>query len=114
MGAEDLDNIEVAIAALAVAPDLRVVLRAGDDDVVAETRSLLRIGEVCNVSALTALAVTLGLVGQSPHVVFSRDSHLGAVSAASPEADAALDAERHLSRTRCDCAPNPKAETLQS
>ena len=46
MGSEDLDNIEVAIAALALAPDLRVVLRAGDDDVITETRSLFRIGEV--------------------------------------------------------------------
>ncbi|MGW0816978.1 NAD-binding protein [Streptomyces viridiviolaceus] len=30
MSTEDLDNLEVAIAALAVAPDLRVVIRAGD------------------------------------------------------------------------------------
>src|SRR5665811_1505361 len=71
MGSEDLDNIEVAIAALALAPDLRVVLRAGDDDVITETRSLFRIGEVRDVSALTAFAVTLGLVGKTPRVVLS-------------------------------------------
>lgn len=49
MGADDLDNVEVAIAALAVAPELGVVLRAGESDVIAETRSLFSIGEVCDV-----------------------------------------------------------------
>lgn len=57
MGSEDLDNIEVAIAALAVAPDLKIVLRAGDSGIAAETRSLFRIGDVRDVSAATALAI---------------------------------------------------------
>jgi len=109
MGAEDLDNIEVAIAALAVAPDLRVVLRAGDDDVVTETRSLFRIGEVCNVSALTALAVTLGLVGQSPRVVYARGDHLGVVPDANPGGGTAPDAELHASRPRCGCGAPPES-----
>jgi voltage-gated potassium channel Kch len=103
MGAEDLDNIEVAIAALAVAPDLRVVLRAGDDDVITETRSLFRIGEVRNVSALTAFAVTLGLVGQTPRAVYARGHQLGAVPFAVPGAGTILDAELHSSVSRCDC-----------
>ena len=76
MGADDLDNIEVAIAALAVAPALRVVLRAGEDDVIAETRSLFRIGQVCDVSALTAHAVTLSLIGNDSRMVFSRDHEI--------------------------------------
>ena len=58
MSAQDLDNIKVAITALAVAPQIRLVLRAGDDDVIAETRSLFRIGQVRDVSALTSDAVT--------------------------------------------------------
>jgi voltage-gated potassium channel Kch len=70
MGADDLDNIEVAIAALAVAPDLRVVLRAGEDDVIAETRSLFRIGQVRDVSALTAFAVTASLAGEPSRTVY--------------------------------------------
>ena len=58
MGAEELDNVEVAIAALASAPELRIVLRAGDsDDVITETRSLFPIGAVVDISALTAQAV---------------------------------------------------------
>src|SRR5450759_3274518 len=103
MGAEDLDNIEVAIAALAVAPDLRVVLRAGDDDVITETRSLFRIGEVRNVSALTAFEVTLGLVGQTPRAVYARGHQLGAVPFAVPGSGTILDAELHSSVSRCDC-----------
>lgn len=57
MGSQDLDNVSVALAALVVSPELRIVLRAGDDDVISETRSLFRIGQVCDVSALTAAAV---------------------------------------------------------
>jgi len=103
MSAEDLDNIEVAIAALAVAPDLRVVLRAGDDDVITETRSLFRIGEVRNISALTAFAVALGLTGRTPRAVYARGHQIGAVPTAGPGAGAVLDAELHSSATRCDC-----------
>jgi hypothetical protein len=103
MGANDLDNVAVAIAALAVAPELRVALRSGDDDVITETRSLMRIGEVCNVSALTAYAVTLGLVGKPPSVVYSRGIQLGFVPFALPGEDATAGAELHSSRPRCDC-----------
>ena len=107
MGAEDLDNIEVAIAALAVAPDLRVVLRAGDDDVITETRSLFRIGEVRDISALTAFAVTLGLVGKTPRAVFARGHQLGAVPFAVAGSGTPLDAELHSSASRCDCTGPP-------
>lgn len=85
MGADDLDNVEVAIAALAVAPDLRVVLRAGENDVISETRSLFGIGQVRDVAALTAAAVALSLLGEPPHAVYSIpagvaafDGHTGA------------------------------------
>jgi voltage-gated potassium channel Kch len=73
MGASDLDNIEVSIAALAVAPQVPVVLRAGEDDVIAETRSLFRIGEVRDVSALTAAAVAHSLAEPQPTAVFAQD-----------------------------------------
>lgn len=101
MGAEDLDNVEVAIAALAVSPDLRVVLRAGDDDVFTETRSLLKLGEVRNVSALTAFAVTLGLVGKAPGPVYSRGHRLGTV----PDPGAIRDDKLHSPQSRCRCRP---------
>jgi hypothetical protein len=76
MGADDLDNIEVAIAALAVAPDVRIVLRAGEDDVIAETRSLFTIGQVRDVSALTAFAVTSSLAGEPPQTVYLKGSQV--------------------------------------
>ena len=78
MGSDDLDNVEVAIAALAVAPDLRVVLRAGEGDVINESQSLFSIGQVRDVSALTALAVTRGLVGSPPASVFQQGHRVAA------------------------------------
>ncbi|MDQ1538661.1 MAG: hypothetical protein QOE58_3054 [Actinomycetota bacterium] len=107
MGAKDLENVAVAIAALAVTPDLRVVLRSGDDDVITETRSLMRIGEVCDVSALTAYAVTLGLVGQPPSVVYGQDHQLGAVPFGVSRTDVPPEVELHTSRSRCDCTTTP-------
>lgn len=74
MGSEDLDNVEVAIASLAVAPGLRVVLRAGDDAVISETRSLFRIGQVRHVSALSAAAVTSAVLDATPRHVY-QDGH---------------------------------------
>jgi len=54
MASNDLDNVEVALAARAVAPGLRVVVRAGEDPLITETSSLLRIGHVIDVSTATA------------------------------------------------------------
>lgn len=73
MSAVDLDNVEVAIAASAIAPDIPIVLRAGEDEVIAETRSLFRIGEVRDVSALTAAAVSQSMAGAAPIAVFAYD-----------------------------------------
>jgi hypothetical protein len=56
------DNIAVAIAALALDPDARVILRAGTDDAIEETRSLFHIGSVVDVNGLTASFVTQALV----------------------------------------------------
>lgn len=78
MGSNDLDNVEVAINALAVAPDLRVVIRAGEDEVIAETRSLFRIGQVRDVSSLTAGAVALGVLGADPLAVYARGHGIAA------------------------------------
>jgi len=101
MGADELDNIEIAIAALAAAPDLRVVLRAGDDDVIAESRSLFRIGQVRDVSALTAHAVTLSLLGRPPRIVSCT------ASGSSPIPKRTCRPPKHR-RTRADApAPTP-------
>jgi voltage-gated potassium channel Kch len=70
MGSDDLDNVEVIIAARAVAPAVRMVLRAGEGDVVKESRSLFRIGQVRDVSALTAAAVARALLDAEPGLVY--------------------------------------------
>lgn len=55
------DNIAVAVSALGVNPDVTVILRAGTDDAVEETRSLFPIGSVVDVNGLTARFVTEAL-----------------------------------------------------
>jgi voltage-gated potassium channel Kch len=83
MGSDDLDNVEVAITALAVSPDLRIVLRAGENDVIAETRSLFRIGQVRDVAALTAATVTLSILGEPPRTVYATHTGIGAFDGSS-------------------------------
>ena len=57
MGSDDLDNVAVAVTANAVAPATRVVLRAGEHEAIAETRSLLPLGTTRDVTALGATYV---------------------------------------------------------
>ena len=63
-GSLERDNIAVAVSALALKPTARVVLRAGTDDAIEETRSLFHIGSVVDVNGLTAAFVTQSLTGQ--------------------------------------------------
>jgi hypothetical protein len=63
------------VTARAVSENIRVVMRAGNHDVIAETSSLFRIGRVCDVTSLTATFVTRVLLGGSPRVV-ARDQGL--------------------------------------
>lgn len=95
MGSNDLDNIEVAIAASSVAPRVPIVLRAGENDVIAETRSLFRIGEVRDVSGLTAVAVVETLAGAEPLAVFVEEARVVVLDERG---------EHRVSATvRCDC-----------
>lgn len=98
MGADELDNVAVAITALSVAPDLRIVLRAGENEVIAETRSLFHIGEVRDVTALTTAAVTLSITGQPWQTVYASDHDLLAY----PALDSASAAP-----VRCECDGTP-------
>lgn len=81
MGSDDLDNVEAIIAARAVAPAVRMVLRAGEGDIVRESRSLFRIGQVRDVSGLTAAVVTRALVGGSPSLAYQRGDEIRVVTA---------------------------------
>ncbi len=51
---DDHVNVEISVAATAISEHLRVVLRAGDDDAVTETRALFHIGVVRDVNRLAA------------------------------------------------------------
>jgi voltage-gated potassium channel Kch len=63
VGSDDLDNIAVAVAAHAVAPGTRVVLRAGEHEAIAETRSLLPLGTTRDVTGLSATYLVARLLG---------------------------------------------------
>lgn len=98
VGSEERDSIAVALAATAVAPGLRVVIRAGADDAIDETRSLFPIGPVVDVNGLTAAYVSRALLGDEPYAVVSRGDLvlclLGTTSAPVSQRSVAL---------RCDC-----------
>lgn len=69
VGSQELDNIAVAVAAHAVAPEIRVVLRAGEDEAIAETRSLLPLGLTRDITRTSAAYVTAQLTGAAPRRV---------------------------------------------
>jgi Trk K+ transport system NAD-binding subunit len=75
VGSDDLDNVAVAVTANAVAPDTRVVLRAGEHEAIAETRSLLPLGTTRDVTALGATYVVARLLGTAATAVVVHDDH---------------------------------------
>jgi siroheme synthase (precorrin-2 oxidase/ferrochelatase) len=70
--ADDLENISIAMAARAIAPDLRVVLRAGDGRLANETRSLFRIGVVRDVHRIAAALLAAHATGSDARSVVCR------------------------------------------
>ncbi|MGI9197564.1 MAG: NAD-binding protein [Candidatus Nanopelagicales bacterium] len=60
------DNIAIAVSALAVNPGSKIILRAGVDDAIEETRSLFHIGSIVDVNGLTARFVTDALHHRAP------------------------------------------------
>ena len=80
LGSEDLDNVAVVINALAVAPDVRTVLRAGEGTAVTETTSLFRIGQVNDVAVMTAAWVCASVRGERPLVAWSGAHRFGVLT----------------------------------
>lgn len=70
-GSAEWDNIAVAVSALALAPDTRLVIRAGSGDAIEETQSLFHIGAVVDVNGLTASFVTAAMMGLAPYAVIA-------------------------------------------
>jgi hypothetical protein len=95
LGSEDLDNIAVVINALAVAPEVRTVLRAGEGTAVTETTSLFRIGTVSDVAVMTAAWVCASVDGEEPRVAWSGAHRVGVFTAAG-------DRRREVP-SRCSC-----------
>lgn len=95
LGSDDLDNVAVVISALALAPGVQTVLRAGEDPAVEETTSLFRIGRVADVSAMTAAWVCTSVRGQRPIVAYA---HVDLVGVLSEHGD-----RRRPTPTRCRC-----------
>lgn len=60
---EDLTNIAACVAARALAPQLRIVLRAGDGDVTAESQALFRLGTACDVLRLAGAVLAAAATG---------------------------------------------------
>jgi voltage-gated potassium channel Kch len=65
VGSDDLDNVAVALAAQGVSPTTRVILRAGEQEAIAETKSLVSLGTTRDVTALATAYVVDRLVGDS-------------------------------------------------
>jgi Trk K+ transport system NAD-binding subunit len=70
---EQLTNVAVAVAALAVEPDVRIVLRAGHDEVIRESRSLFHIGIVRDATELAATCLAAAAVGYDVDHAFVHD-----------------------------------------
>jgi len=66
---DDVTNISVAVAALAVRPQLRVVLRAFEGAVTEESQALFKIGVVRDVFAIAAAGLAAAALGRQGDVV---------------------------------------------
>lgn len=97
-GSEERDNIAVAVSAVTISDTVPIVLRAGSDDAIDETRSLFRIGPVVDVNGLTAAFVTTALLGSTPYAVVDPGDGVRAIAA-----DGRVLSTVALSRARCTC-----------
>lgn len=71
VASDPLDNVAVAVAARAVAPDQRIVLRAGgEDDVVSESQSLFRIATVCDINRIGGAFIAATALRLRPRAAF--------------------------------------------
>jgi hypothetical protein len=66
---DDLQNLSIAMAALSIRDDLRVVLRVGDGRLANETRSLFQVGIVRDVHRIAAALLAAQATGSSARSV---------------------------------------------
>ena len=96
---EERDNIAVAISAQAVDENVTIVIRAGADDAIDETRSLFHIGSVVDVNGLTSAFVAQAMTDVAPYSVVAVDDRLLAL-----DRDGTVTAVMTGGMVRCDCA----------
>ncbi|WP_245654564.1 potassium channel protein [Streptomyces violens] len=70
VASDGLENIAVAVTTRAIAADQRIVLRAGGDEVTTESRSLFRIGAVCDFTHIVGTFVAASVLDTAPRSVF--------------------------------------------
>ncbi len=70
---DDLQNLSIAMAARSLAPDLRIVLRAGDGRLANETRSLLGFGVVRDVHQIAATLLAARSAGSPARSVLCHE-----------------------------------------
>lgn len=73
---EDVTNIASCVAARALAPDLRIVLRAGDGDVAEESQALFRLGTTCDVLRLAGAVLAAAAMGSPAREAFLEEHHV--------------------------------------
>ena len=97
MASVEQDNISVAVAARTKYPDVLVIMRAGTNDAIEETRSLFSIGEVADVNGLTAAFVAQTLLGRQPKVIVPEGNSLSLI-------DDDYEITRFKTPGRCSCS----------
>jgi len=70
---DDLQNIAIAMTALSLEPDTRVVLRVGDGRLANETRSLFKLGKVRDVHRVAASLIAAQATGSAAERVLCAD-----------------------------------------
>jgi len=80
MASSEEDNISVAVAARTKYPDTLIILRAGTNDAIEETRSLFSIGEVADVNGLTAAFVAESLLAAEPRAIVPQGHSFALIS----------------------------------
>jgi Trk K+ transport system NAD-binding subunit len=74
------DNIAVAVAARTKYPSTLIIMRAGTNDAIEETRSLFSIAQVSDVNGLTAAYVAQSLLASEPRVIVPKGNRLALIS----------------------------------
>jgi hypothetical protein len=70
---DDLQNLEIGLAALSECPEVELVLRVGDGAIANETRSLFRLGRVHDVHRIAAALIAAKAAGSDAEGVVCHD-----------------------------------------